>query len=61
MRIVASPPPTPSTSLDAETHAARIHEIRALLDAGNYTIDLDKLASRIVDAELMRIRRSPGV
>ena len=60
MRIVASPPIS-STSPDAETQAARIHEIRALLAAGNYTIDLDKLASRLVDAELMRIRRSSGV
>jgi anti-sigma28 factor (negative regulator of flagellin synthesis) len=33
---------------------ARIEHIRAMLDKGDYPIDLDKLASRIVDDEILR-------
>lgn len=35
----------------------RLGKIRALLDAGEYAVDLDQLASRIVDDEVMRTRK----
>lgn len=35
----------------------RLDKIRALLDAGEYAVDLDQLASRIVDDEVMRSRK----
>lgn len=38
----------------SSTVAARIDKIRALLDAGHYPVDLDLLASRIVDDEALR-------
>jgi flagellar biosynthesis anti-sigma factor FlgM len=39
------------------TNTERLEKIRALLDAGEYAIDLDQLASRIVDDEVMRSRK----
>jgi anti-sigma28 factor (negative regulator of flagellin synthesis) len=36
--------------------SARLEKIRAAIDAGAYPIDLDKLAARIVDDEIMRTR-----
>jgi anti-sigma28 factor (negative regulator of flagellin synthesis) len=33
---------------------ARLERIRALLDAGEYPIDLDQLATRIVDDDVLR-------
>jgi anti-sigma28 factor (negative regulator of flagellin synthesis) len=39
-----------------EDMSARLDKIRAAIDAGEYPIDLDKLASRIVDDEVMRTR-----
>ena len=44
---VAPDAPSPSVT-------ARLDRIRALLDHGEYPVDLDLLASRIVDDELMR-------
>jgi anti-sigma28 factor (negative regulator of flagellin synthesis) len=38
--------------------SARLDKIRAAIDAGTYPIDLDKLASRIVDDELVRTWKS---
>jgi anti-sigma28 factor (negative regulator of flagellin synthesis) len=41
-----------------EDIGARLDKIRAAIDAGEYPIDLDKLASRIVDDEVIRTRTS---
>lgn len=39
---------------------ARLDRIKALVDAGNYPVDLDKLAERIVDDDILRsTRRTP--
>jgi flagellar biosynthesis anti-sigma factor FlgM len=38
--------------------AARVDKIRAMLDAGQYPVDLDKLASSMVDDEIMRTKKS---
>jgi len=51
------------TALSAEapaspTTTARLQTIRAMLDRGDYPVDLDQLASRIVDDELTRVGRS---
>jgi len=46
-----------SSAADGEilpANAARLASIRAAINAGQYPIDLDKLASRIVDDELVR-------
>jgi anti-sigma28 factor (negative regulator of flagellin synthesis) len=40
------------------TTPARLQAIRAMLDRGDYPVDLDVLASRIVDDELIRAGRS---
>jgi anti-sigma28 factor (negative regulator of flagellin synthesis) len=40
------------------TTTARLQTIRAMLDKGDYPVDLDQLASRIVDDELVRMGRS---
>jgi anti-sigma28 factor (negative regulator of flagellin synthesis) len=37
--------------------AAKLERIRALLDAGKYPVDLDLLASNIVDDEVARTRK----
>jgi len=37
--------------------AARIERIKALLDRGEYPVDLDMLASRIVEDDVLRTRR----
>jgi anti-sigma28 factor (negative regulator of flagellin synthesis) len=37
-----------------ELMSARLEQIRLLIDRGEYPIDLDKLASRIADDELLR-------
>jgi anti-sigma28 factor (negative regulator of flagellin synthesis) len=42
----------------APTTTARLQTIRAMLDKGDYPVDLDALASRIVDDELVRAGRS---
>jgi anti-sigma28 factor (negative regulator of flagellin synthesis) len=39
------------------TNSERLEKIRALIDAGAYAINLDQLASRIVDDEVMRTRK----
>jgi anti-sigma28 factor (negative regulator of flagellin synthesis) len=36
----------------------RLEKIKAMIDAGDYPVDLDKLAERIADDELVRTRRS---
>ncbi len=38
---------------------ARLDKIRKLIAENRYPIDLDKLADRITDDELMRTRRTP--
>ena len=40
------------------TTTSRLQTIRAMLDKGDYPVDLDALASRIVDDELVRAGRS---
>lgn len=40
------------------TTTTRLQTIRAQLDQGNYPVDLDVLASRIVDDEFLRAGRS---
>ena len=55
--IVALSRPAVSTSPSEETSpamSARLDKIRALLDAGEYPIDLDQLATHIVDDEWLR-------
>jgi anti-sigma28 factor (negative regulator of flagellin synthesis) len=42
----------------AATTTSRLQTIRAMLDKGNYPVDLDVLASRIVDDEVLRAGRS---
>jgi flagellar biosynthesis anti-sigma factor FlgM len=44
-------------SENSPTMAARIERIRALLDRGEYPVDLEMLASRIVDDDILRTRR----
>jgi len=46
------------TASTSPTTTARLQTIRALLDKGDYPVDLDQLASRIVDDELLRAGRS---
>jgi anti-sigma28 factor (negative regulator of flagellin synthesis) len=41
----------------APTTTSRLQTIRAMLDKGNYPVDLDLLASRIVDDEVLRAGR----
>lgn len=40
--------------------AGRLERIRAMIDAGEYPVDLDLLASRIVDDEIARARQAPN-
>ena len=40
------------------TTTSRLQTIRAMLDKGDYPVDLDMLASRIVDDEVLRAGRS---
>ena len=40
------------------TTTTRLQTIRAMLDKGDYPVDLDLLASRIVDDEVLRVGRS---
>jgi hypothetical protein len=42
----------------APTTTTRLQTIRAMLDKGDYPVDLDLLASRIVDDELLRSGRA---
>lgn len=42
----------------AATTTSRLDTIRAMLDKGAYPVDLDVLASRIVDDEFLRAGRS---
>jgi len=42
----------------APTTTSRLQTIRAMLDKGDYPVDLDALASRIVDDEVIRAGRS---
>jgi hypothetical protein len=42
----------------AATTTTRLQTIRAMLDRGDYPVDLDLLASRIVDDEVLRVGRS---
>jgi anti-sigma28 factor (negative regulator of flagellin synthesis) len=42
----------------APTTTTRLQTIRAMLDKGDYPVDLDLLASRIVDDELLRVGRA---
>lgn len=37
--------------------AARLEKIRAMLDRGDYPVDLDMLASRIVEDDALRAKR----
>ncbi len=45
--MAASPSPSPGIT-------ARLEKIRALIDQGEFPVDLDKLASRIVDDDILR-------
>jgi hypothetical protein len=42
----------------AATTTSRLQAIRAMLDKGDYPVDLDVLATRIVDDEVLRAGRS---
>lgn len=46
------------TSAAAPTTTTRLQTIRAMLDKGDYPVDLDLLASRIVDDDVLRAGRS---
>jgi flagellar biosynthesis anti-sigma factor FlgM len=48
---------TADTTGAAPTTTSRLQTIRAMLDKGNYPVDLDLLASRIVDDEVLRAGR----
>ncbi len=50
----ASAEPGPASA----TTTSRLQTIRAMLDKGEYPVDLDLLASRIVDDDLLRAGRS---
>jgi flagellar biosynthesis anti-sigma factor FlgM len=39
------------------TNSERLERIRALIDAGEYAVNLEQLASRIVDDEVLRTRK----
>lgn len=54
--IVALSRPGPAAASDetSPVMSARLDKIRAMLDTGTYPIDLDQLASRIVDDEWLR-------
>lgn len=43
-----------AASVSGPTIAERLDKLRALVAKGEYPIDLDKLASRIVDDEIVR-------
>jgi anti-sigma28 factor (negative regulator of flagellin synthesis) len=47
-----------SSEAPAATTTSRLQAIRAMLDKGDYPVDLDVLATRIVDDELLRAGRS---
>ena len=47
-----------ATSGATGTTTTRLQTIRAMLDKGNYPVDLDVLASRIVDDEFVRAGKS---
>jgi anti-sigma28 factor (negative regulator of flagellin synthesis) len=52
--LAASSEASPS----AATTTSRLQTIRAMLDKGDYPVDLDLLATRIVDDEVLRAGRS---
>jgi anti-sigma28 factor (negative regulator of flagellin synthesis) len=52
--VAASSESVPSLA----TTTTRLQTIRAMLDKGDYPVDLDLLASRIVDDEVLRAGRS---
>ena len=49
---------TAATEKPSPGITARLAAIKSAVDAGSYPIDLDKLASRIVDDDLIRGRKS---
>lgn len=52
---VAAPPPAAGTAgARPVAVTARLERIRAMLEAGEYPVDLDQLAARIVDDDLLR-------
>lgn len=57
--VVALSPAASSVAPEATspTMAARIERIRTLLERGDYPVDLDMLASRIVDDDVVRTRK----
>lgn len=46
-----------SERTEQPTNTQRLDKIRALLNAGEYAVDLDQLASRIVDDDVARMRK----
>lgn len=48
---------TAATGATHTSNSDRIDKIRALLDKGDYAVDLDQLASRIVDDEAARTKK----
>lgn len=46
------------TGAAAPTTTGRLQTIRAMLDKGDYPVDLDRLATRIVDDDTLRAGRS---
>jgi len=52
--IAASAEPSSASA----TTTSRLQTIRAMLDKGDYPVDLDLLATRIVDDEVLRAGRS---
>jgi anti-sigma28 factor (negative regulator of flagellin synthesis) len=47
-----------SADAPGPTTTSRLQTIRAMLDKGSYPVDLDALASRIVDDDVLRAGRS---
>ncbi|MEJ7601879.1 MAG: flagellar biosynthesis anti-sigma factor FlgM [Kofleriaceae bacterium] len=51
---MSRPGPAAASDETSPVMSARLDKIRAMLDTGTYPIDLDQLASRIVDDEWLR-------
>jgi anti-sigma28 factor (negative regulator of flagellin synthesis) len=58
VKLSAAATASSETVAAAPTTTSRLQTIRAMLDQGDYPVDLDLLASRIVDDELLRVGRA---
>ncbi|MCC7381333.1 MAG: flagellar biosynthesis anti-sigma factor FlgM [Deltaproteobacteria bacterium] len=59
--VVVAPQTAAAGSTQRKSEAeseAKVAAVKALLDAGTYRVDLDRLAERLVDEELARAERA---